>query len=85
MKKVSVSFKLVEGSRNDDGQFVQYGPSLKEVKRTFLKKADLLAWISESQETIFKYIEVGKIFFSRTHCQDGRALDELTVLARLLP
>lgn len=85
MKKVTVSFKLVEGSRNDDGTFVQHGPSLKEVKRTFLKRSDLVAWLSESQEMVFKYIEVGLVFFSRTHCADGRAFDELTVLSRQLP
>ena len=85
MKKVTLSFKVVEGSRNDDGQFVQHGHKAKEVKSTFFKKADLMSWIESNRETVFKYIEVATVVFSRARCSDGRAFDELTVLARLLP
>lgn len=85
MKKVSLSFKLVEGSRNSDGQFIQHGPKLEEEKSSFFNKADLMAWIEKSREVPFKYIELNTVFFSRSHCADGRAFDELTVLSRLLP
>ena len=85
MKKVSLSFKLVEGSRNHDGQFVQYGKGLSEDKVHFFSQVDLLAWVARSREVPFKYIEVSTVFFSRSACDDGRAFDELTVLARLLP
>lgn len=85
MKKVTLSFKLVEGSRNTDGQFVQNGKGLSEEKINFFSKSDLMAWIDKSREVAFKYIEVSTLFFSRTACTDGRAFDELTVLARLLP
>lgn len=85
MKKVSISFKLVEGSRNTDGQFVQHGPKLEEEKVTFFRQDDLMAWIAGSRKDVFKYIEVSTVFFSRSQCTNGRAFDELTVLARLLP
>jgi hypothetical protein len=85
MKKVSLSYKLVEGSHNSEGQFVQHGPKLEEETLTFYNESDLLAWISKSRETQFKYIEVSTVFFSRNQCSDGRAFDELTVLSRFLP